>query len=84
MRLGLLVPPALAVLAASAVLGASSPRQAAGRAPHERIDLSKVGPKIGERVPDFSLPDQTGATRTLQSIMGPKGAMLVFFRSADW
>jgi peroxiredoxin len=35
-------------------------------------------------VPDFSLADQAGKTWTLQSVMGPKGAMLVFFRSADW
>jgi peroxiredoxin len=39
---------------------------------------------VGERVPEFSLKDQSGTTRTLQSIMGPKGAMLVFVRSADW
>ena len=48
------------------------------------VDVSKLGPQVGERVPDFSLKDQTGKTWTLQSIMGPKGAMLVFFRSADW
>ncbi len=50
----------------------------------ERIDVSKIGPQVGERVPDFSLVDQTGSTRNLQSIMGPRGAMLVFIRSADW
>ncbi len=50
----------------------------------ERIDVSKLGPQVGERVPDFSLPDQTGRSRNLQSIMGPRGAMLVFVRSADW
>jgi hypothetical protein len=49
-----------------------------------KIEVSKLGPQVGERVPDFSLKDQTGNTRTLQSIMGPKGAMLVFVRSADW
>ena len=49
-----------------------------------RIDVSKLGPQIGERVPDFALKDQNGKARTLQSIMGPKGAMLVFYRSADW
>lgn len=48
------------------------------------IDVSKRGPQVGERVPDFSLVDQTGTTRTLQSIMGPRGAMIVFVRSADW
>ena len=49
-----------------------------------KIDVSKLGPKVGERVPDFELKDQTGKTRNLDSIMGPKGAMLVFIRSADW
>src|SRR5262245_47924689 len=48
------------------------------------VDVSKLGPQVGQRVPDFSLKDQSGRTWTLQSIMGPRGAMLVFFRSADW
>jgi hypothetical protein len=49
-----------------------------------KVDVSKLGPQVGQRVPDFSLPDQTGRVRTLESIMGPRGAMLVFLRSADW
>ena len=49
-----------------------------------RIDVSKLGPQVGDRVPDFTLSDQTGTQRTLQSIMGRRGAMLVFIRSADW
>jgi hypothetical protein len=49
-----------------------------------RIDVSKLGPQVGDRVPDFSLKDQNGKIWTLQSIMGAKGAMLVFVRSADW
>jgi hypothetical protein len=44
----------------------------------------KTGPAAGSPAPDFSALDQAGRTQTLQSIMGPKGAMLVFFRSADW
>jgi len=48
------------------------------------IDVSKLGPPVGERVPDFELKDQNGKSRTLRSVMGPNGAMLVFFRSADW
>jgi cytochrome oxidase Cu insertion factor (SCO1/SenC/PrrC family) len=52
--------------------------------PRQPIDVSKLGPQVGERVPDFSLKDQNGKTWTLQSIMGSKGVMLVFFRSADW
>jgi hypothetical protein len=49
-----------------------------------RIDVSKLGPQVGERVPDFQLIDQTGKPQTLQSIMGRRGGMLVFVRSADW
>ena len=50
----------------------------------EKIDVSKLGPQVGQQVPDFSLKDQHGATRNLNSVMGPNGAMLVFIRSADW
>jgi peroxiredoxin len=39
---------------------------------------------VGQRVPAFSLKDQTGKIQTLETIMGPKGVMLVFLRSADW
>jgi peroxiredoxin len=49
-----------------------------------RIDVSALGPQVGERVPDFTLSDQNGTARTLASIMGRRGAMLVFIRSADW
>ena len=50
----------------------------------QRVDVATLGPQVGARVPDFSLKDQTGRVRDLQSVMGPRGAMLVFFRSADW
>ena len=44
----------------------------------------KTGPNAGQPVPVFSAQDQDDRTQTLQSVMGPKGVMLVFFRSADW
>lgn len=44
----------------------------------------KTGPAVGSNVPRFDAPDQNGVRQSLQSIAGPKGAMLVFFRSADW
>ena len=44
----------------------------------------KTGPDVGQPVPAFSALDQEGRNQTLKSIMGPKGALLVFFRSADW
>jgi hypothetical protein len=48
------------------------------------VDVTKLGPQVGQKVPDFSLPDQHGQMRTLASLMGPKGLVLVFNRSADW
>ena len=45
---------------------------------------AKTGPAVGETVPAFSATDQNGRTQSLSSVMGAKGAMLVFFRSADW
>lgn len=42
------------------------------------------GPAVGARVPEFELADQSGQLRSLHSLFGPKGLMLVFFRSADW
>jgi peroxiredoxin len=47
-------------------------------------DIQTLGPQVGARVPAFSLPDQTGTVRTLQSLMGARGLMLLFYRSADW
>jgi len=47
-------------------------------------DVQRLGPQVGTRVPDFTLLDQQGQSRTLASLMGPKGLMLIFYRSADW
>jgi peroxiredoxin len=47
-------------------------------------DVQKLGPQVGSKVPDFALLDQNGRLRTLASLSGPKGLMLVFYRSADW
>jgi hypothetical protein len=52
--------------------------------PPSAADLARLGPQVGQKVPDFALVDQTGATRNLKSILGPNGAMLVFYRSAEW
>jgi peroxiredoxin len=35
-------------------------------------------------MPDFELPDQEGKAHSLQSLLGPQGALLLFYRSADW
>ena len=75
------VRAAAAVAVWFAVVTMAAPLEAQPRTP---VDLSKLGPQVGEQVPDFSLPDQDGKTWTRQSIMGPNGAMLVFVRSANW
>ena len=48
------------------------------------IEVASLGPQVGERVPDFRLPDQTGRVWTRDSILGPNGAILLFHRSANW
>ena len=47
-------------------------------------DGYRTGPGIGEKVPEFTLPDQSGRSRSLRELMGPNGLLLVFSRSADW
>ncbi len=42
------------------------------------------GPPVGTKMPGFELPDQECKSHSLASLLGPKGAVIVFFRSADW
>ena len=42
------------------------------------------GPPVGTPMPPFRAQDQNGRTLALKDILGPKGALIVFFRSADW
>lgn len=53
---------------------------AAPRAP----DPAGLGPAVGQRVPPFEAPDQSGRLRDLASLAGDNGLVLVFYRSADW
>jgi len=68
----------LIALALLSMLAAASGQQAASP------DLEAIGPRVGTKVASFTLPDQNGQPRSLESLLGPKGAILVFFRSADW
>ena len=72
---------ALTTILATLLSGISTSTVAQSRTP---IDVAALGPQVGERVPDFSLPDQNGQIQTLDSIRGPNGTMLLFHRSADW
>jgi peroxiredoxin len=44
-----------------------------------------LGPPTGTRAPTIGTPqDETGKPRSLESLMGDKGVVLFFFRSAAW
>jgi hypothetical protein len=49
-----------------------------------QTDVTRLGPQVAQPAPDFHLSDQFGRTQSLKTVAGPKGTMLVFFRSADW
>lgn len=74
----------LVVMVGLLVAVTSFPMQAQQASQSSLPDVQRLGPQVGAKVPDFSLTDQRGATRTLQSLMGPKGLLLFFYRSADW
>ena len=40
--------------------------------------------KAGDPLPPIVEVDQFGTPRELKNLLGPKGAVLVVFRSADW
>jgi len=46
--------------------------------------FAEVGLHTGQKAPEFSARDQFGQTQTLESLRGPKGTVLLFYRSADW
>ncbi len=55
--------------------------QAAAPARPNPMDL---GPAVGQPLPAFLATDQNGVVRNFDSLKGPNGLMLLFFRSADW
>ena len=48
------------------------------------LSAREYGPPVGAKMPGFDLKDQDGKAHTLASLLGPKGAVILFFRSADW
>ena len=48
------------------------------------IELMSIGLAVGQKAPAFSVHDQFGHVQTLDSLKGPNGTVLLFFRSADW
>lgn len=48
------------------------------------LDFTTIGPKLGERFPDVTLPDQHGQLVDLHTARGRGKALVVFYRSARW
>lgn len=50
----------------------------------QAVENFRTGPAVGELIPAFEAPDQNGMLRNFDSIKGPRGAVILFHRSADW
>lgn len=77
--------PSAMLLGVVLVASLTMTRGAGGQpSPLPAVDVQRLGPQVGESVPAFSLPDHAGRVWTLKDVLGAKGALLVFARSADW
>ena len=45
-----------------------------------QVPLSAQAPRVGQRAPSFSLPDQNGKEVVLNDLLSPNGAVLIFYR----
>ncbi len=45
---------------------------------------TSIGLAVGQKAPALSAHDQFGGDQSLDTLKGPKGTVLLFFRSADW
>lgn len=43
-----------------------------------------IGLEVGSKAPAFQLRDQKGQKWSNETLKGPNGTVLLFFRSADW
>jgi hypothetical protein len=46
--------------------------------------LTAIGLNVGQKAPAFTARDQHGQDQSLATVRGPKGTVVLFFRSADW
>ena len=46
--------------------------------------LTGIGLNVGQKAPAFNARDQFGREQNLATLRGPKGTVILFFRSADW
>lgn len=72
---------AIALLLSIGVLSLGSGQE---RPPASDAVAPAVGLGIGLRAPAFTLQDQFGHEQSNETLKGPKGTVILFFRSADW
>jgi len=75
---------AVVFVALLAPASSAAPEPATTPSPGDAIPVGRRGIVVGAPVPPFQAVDQSGRVRTLASIAGPKGSVIVFVRSADW
>lgn len=46
----------------------------------KQVPLSAQAPRVGEKAPEFSLPDENGKQVALSDLLSPNGAILIFYR----
>jgi len=49
-----------------------------------QVSPTSIGLAVGQNAPAFEGIDQFGRTQTTETLKGPRGTVLLFFRSADW
>jgi hypothetical protein len=45
-----------------------------------QVPISAQTPRVGQKAPEFTLPDQTGRSVALGDLLSPNGAVLIFYR----
>jgi hypothetical protein len=78
-----LLASALASIGAACTASGPEPTPASAT-PAPGADASGPGPSVGETLPSFEAPDQTGRLWTFESLRGPKGLVLNVNRSVVW
>jgi hypothetical protein len=67
------------LLLASVLVVASLGAQGAGQGSSRPVPFG-----VGDRIPQFHAPDQEGKERQFSDLVGAKGLVIFFFKSADW